>query len=141
MKKIITFISISLIALSCKKDLNPAIPAVQPDVPKQIIYTYNVTLLCDKDIAGPTGDTLLIKVNDVIKFNNKGNNIPSSASFMAKTGDRLFIHYNPGTVPYGSGTIAAQNKLALDFNSTTGGFYEIQFDNCRCVGDYNNLIK
>lgn len=142
MKKIVLFISLGLITLiSCKKDDNPAIPAKQPDPPKKIIYSYSVNLLCDKENSNSVGDTLIVKINDFIVTISTGNSIPNARSFMAHTGDRVFIHYNPGIVQYGSDWIIAQNKLALDFNATTGGFYEIQFDNCRCVGNYNNVVR
>jgi hypothetical protein len=82
------------------------------------------------DDSKATGDTLIIKINDNTVYNKTGSVIPYSLSgFKAKTGDKLYIRYNPGKVlypHYDSNTkqwedyIYEQCDLEVTF---TGGYY------------------
>lgn len=140
MKNKFIMLALLLCAASCKKQT--AIPAGENGKPEPKVYTYRIDV---NNYAKPdygakvTGDTLIVKINGVTVVNAVGPNVPAYVpELSAKTGDRLYVYYNPGTYIYGQQKVVEYNYLEIMF---TGGYKNPSISwGCRCVGVYDDLI-
>lgn len=138
MKKIALFILAVTVASGCKKtDTSNHVLAPENGAPP-VSYNYNLSMINDRTDE-TLGDTLIIKINDVIKLKSTGAAIPKATDFKCKSGDKLYVYHNPGTVPYNNTRIVQSNKLILYPDGGIMG--PISFKGCRCVGQYEDYLK
>lgn len=137
MKKIIYFSFLIVLFISCKKqETAPAKPVETPQVQSTF---YNVFVI--SRAKNFTGDTLRVKLNDNPVFTKIGSSVDNTWTLVAKTGDRLNVYYNPGTVLYNNSTIADENGLIISvlYNNIDGDVFE---ETCnRCKTNYNYTFK
>lgn len=111
---------ICVIGLSCKKsDVKPVESVTQTEV--QTSKNYNLTFHYGYK---PSKDTLILKVNGVIKNTTYGVTI--------KSNDIIDVHYNPG-IKLG---LPDSNKLQILINNNI-----VQEYNCKCIGNYTTTLK
>jgi len=122
--------------VACKKE--PLTPSVNPPVVIKE-HKYSAYIYPNRS-SNSAGDTLIIKLNGVVKANKVGAAI-TDLSFNCKAGDDLSVYYNPGMVLYGNGYIVQENKFSLFLNDSLGNGYSVNFGGCRCIGNYNQKIK
>jgi hypothetical protein len=144
MKKAALFILVIALAQGCKKtDTSNQVLAPENGAPP-VTYNYNLSVINDKPEETTTsektiGDTLIIKINDVIKLKSMGSAIPKATEFKCKSGDKLYVYHNPGTVLYNNKNIIQSNKLILYPDG--GVMSPISFNGCRCIGTYEGYLK
>lgn len=131
----IAFLTVLAIALlsSCKKSTVQPNPTPQPTP----VYSYTASVILSNDTTVAYGDTLIIKVNEKVIINKGHRQIPSSIeNIQLKTGDKLYIRYNPGNIywPHYDSVkmqwidyITAQNDLVMSITS--------------CVFEYQDEIE
>ncbi len=144
------FAALVLAFSSCNKQkaITPIVPA---EGTGQTSFKYTVSVINNKDVGDPTqsnaisGDTLIIKINGVQKIKQVGASVGGSLTLSCVTGDRLYIYYNPGKITAPSGVVTAENRLTVYFNEGTSGSgyhnYTVDFDGCRCIGEYDQAVK
>lgn len=129
---------LAVLFASCAKDnIQPAEPkTVQPT-----IYNYSMDVLILKDPNNKTyGDTLTIRVNGKTIYNKIGSTPEYIADIKVKTGDNLYLYYNPGLVDAGTyGVIAQYNVLECKFTGGQRNPY-IKF-NTRGPAKYEGVLK
>jgi hypothetical protein len=139
MKNILSIIFLAVLAFGCKKGNEPNPDQTAAATPKKE-YNYTVSVINKKDQnAGVIGDTLILKINNVQKIKQTGAQVTEAFTFTCKTGDKVYLYYNPGKIASGQKYIVYENWLTMYFNSLNN--YETSFDGCRCIGVYNEVAK
>jgi hypothetical protein len=138
MKKAALFILVITLVQGCKKtDTSNQVLAPENGAPP-VTYNYILSMINDKTDE-TVGDTLIIKINDVIKLNSTGAAIPKATDFKCKSGDKVYVYHNPGKVLYANSWIVQSNKLILYPDGGVMG--PISFNGCRCIGKYEGTLK
>lgn len=137
MKSTFGILLISLLAFGCKKDTSNQVPAPDNSAPA-VVYNYNISVINEK-ASLTVGDTLIIKINDAKPMSWAGAAVPTSASLKCKSGDKLYIYHNPGTMKSGNETIIQSNVLQVYLDG--GIMAPITFKGCRCIGRYDGVVK
>lgn len=145
---------------SCEKDKKTD-PAPAPNTKKEYQYTLHLMIspsypegdIKDPDAGKVIGERLVIKVNDEIKCDKGDMKVPPTAPFnfslSVKTGDHLYIMFDPGKFKYINRDPATgdwRDSLHVE-NSleayTTGGHknHTISFKPLgRAVGVYDQVV-
>lgn len=112
-----------VVMLACKKDDSNQVPAPAKEAPVQ----YNYTLTIINEAKSLDGDTIRVRLNDVI--------IPVyitteryQHATRIKSGDVLSVYYNPGQVQLNGSAVSDENDLRVYLDDKV--FYEAS---CRCV--------
>lgn len=91
---------------------------IAPEPPTIVITTYKTNFQINKD-ANNYNDTLIIRrQSQEIKLT--GAAIKDTA-ISCKTGDNLYVHYNPGKILENQQVKTAFNRLNILFNALSGG--------------------
>lgn len=139
MKNLLFIIFLTALTFGCKKGNEPHPDQSEAATPKKE-YSYTVSVINLKDQnAGVIGDTLILKINNVQKIKQTGAQVTEGFTFTCKTGDKVYLYYNPGKIASGQNYIVYENRLTMYFNSLNN--YEASFNGCRCIGVYNEVAK
>lgn len=128
---------------SCKKPEPPEEPV--DSSPKRDVITYRLTVVPNADIPthNNNGDTLQIKINGVSYVYSKGSVGESYGTTIPplKTGDVVYVYYNPGKVVFNGKTMIDENGLSVyvDYNQNTSNLLLKEFK-CRCIGVFETTL-
>lgn len=142
MKSTYTLLLASFLVFGCKKDTSNQVPAPDNSAPA-VVYNYTGSLINEKSTA-TVGDTLIIKLtdeNNVTKtiLSQSGAAVSTAATFKCKSGDKLTIYANPGTMKSGTQTLIQSNMVQVYLDG--GIMNPISFNGCRCIGRYEGVVK
>lgn len=130
MKKVFYLAALALL-VGCKKDSSNQVPA--PDKNPPISYSYTLTII--NEPKNLEGDTLRIRINDVlipVFTTTERYQHPSRI----KTGDVISVYYNPGQVQFNGNPITEENDLRIYIDDML--LYEA---NCRCTSNVSKTIN
>jgi hypothetical protein len=120
--------------ISCKKT---EVKPVYQEPKKDLLPITNYILTIIPNTSNLTGDTLILKINNVLIFRKYGTGIAEYyGGIKVKTGDRLSVYYNPGTYQDNGSTLVDFNNLHLflDYN-------QVWETKCKCLLNYDKILN
>jgi len=148
---IICLLLVLAVLSGCKKP--DAREEVIVEGPKRDVINYRLTIVTRTETGvtnsnSHNGDTLVVKVNGNKIVDVKGSvgdyyggSGGNSALFTVKTGDVVWVYYNPGKVVFNGNTMIDENGLAVyaDYNNNRSNLLLKEFA-CRCIGVYQTTM-
>ena len=132
MKKLLIIFTIALI--SCKKT---EVKPVYQEPKKDLLPITNYILTIIPNTSNLVGDTLILKINNVLVFRKYGAGIAEYyGGIKVKTGDRLGVYYNPGTINDNNVIKTDINNLHLFLDCN-----QVLETKCTCILNYDKILN